>query len=267
MHSKQDILVIADDLGLDQAVNEGIFFAFRNGLIGGASLMANGEAFDDVIRRLKDLPNANIGIHLVLVDEKPLTQIKLPKNHKIFFIKYILGLINLKAIEMEMNAQIDKCLAAGVKPTFINSHQHLHLLPGMMDIVIELAKKYGIPLIRIINEPFHGQGRSFRKIQSVFLKFLSFLAKRKIQKAGLECNDFFVGFINAGNINIDDVKYAKNLSKKYPDKVIEFGCHPGYENEELRNKYKRWGNYNWEKELNLLKDITFIGVVKTNKGC
>ena len=256
--------IIADDLGLADSVNDGIIFLLKEGKISGASLMANGEAFDDAIWRLKNLPSVNIGVHLVLVEERPLTPIKLPKNHKTFFIKYILGLINLKAIEIEVKAQIYKCLAAGVKPAFINSHQHLHLLPGVMGILIKAAKKYGIPRIRIVNEPSHGQGRSFRKLQSIFLKFLSFLAKRKIQKAELECNDFFVGFINAGNIRIDDVEYAKNLAKKYPDKVVELCCHPGYENEKLRNKYKRWGNYNWEKELNLLKDVTINEVVKTS---
>ena len=59
-HSKQDIFIIADDLGLNSAVNEGIFFAFKNGLISGASLMPNGEAFDDAIQRLKYFPGFNV---------------------------------------------------------------------------------------------------------------------------------------------------------------------------------------------------------------
>ncbi len=246
--------IIADDLGLAESVNDGIIFLLKEVKINGASLMANGEAFDDAVQKLKDLPGANIGIHLVLVEERSLTRIKLPKNHKTFFIKYLLGLIDPKAIEIEMKTQIDKCLASGVRPAFINSHQHLHLLPSITDIVISLAKKYGIPYIRVVNEPFHDQGRSFRKIQSAFLWLLSVTAKNKIQKAGLEHNNFFVGFINAGNISMDDVEYARNLSKKYPDKVIELGCHPGFENENLRNKYRRWGNYNWEKELEILKN-------------
>lgn len=254
-HSKRGIFIVADDLGLAKSVNDGVIFLLKAGKINGASLMANGEAFDDAVQNLKNLPSVNIGIHLVLVEEKSLSGIKLLKNHKIFFIKYIFCLIKKDEIKKELEAQIQKILRAGINPRFINSHQHLHLLPSIANIVISLAKKYEIPYIRIVNEPFHGQGGSFRKIQSVFLRFLSFLSKRKIQKAGLECNDFFVGFIKAGNMDIDDVEYAKNLAKKYPNKIIELGCHPGYENEELINKYKRWGNYNWEKELSLLENF------------
>lgn len=246
--------IIADDFGLAESVNNGIIFLLKEGKIDGASLMANGEAFDDAIQRLKDFSNANIGIHLVLVEEKPLTEVKSPKNHKIFFIKYILGLVNLRDIKAEIEAQIDKCLAAGVKPAFINSHQHLHLLPRITNIVIDLAQKHGILRIRIVNELPHGQGGIFKKTQSIFLKFLSSMAKRKIQRAGLKYNDFFIGFLSAGNLTNADIDFAKELSRKFPDKVVELGCHPGYEDDNLRNKYRHWGCYNWQKEIEVLKN-------------
>ena len=414
-HFKRDIFIVADDLGLTESINDGIIFLLKEGKISGASLMANGEAFDDAIKRIvadeelistdkkellyEDLTykirgaifkvynalgfghkesayqkalelelikegitiesqkniallydgekvgfykpdivveekiiielkssdfltkndktqvlhylrgsdyklallinfgspklqieriintpnqresvspisdnrslnqrksNFNIGIHLVLVEEKSLSGIKLSKNHKTFFVRYVLGLIKNDEVERELEAQIQKILEKGIKPQFINSHQHLHLLPGIMEITISLAKKYGIPYVRIVKEPLGSKGGLARKAQLVFLNFLSWMAKKKIARAGLGCNDYFVGFVNAGNISIDDMEYAECLTKKYPNKVIELGCHPGYENEELRNKYKRWGNYNWEKELNLLKDIILVGVVKTS---
>ncbi len=250
-HSKHDIFIVADDLGLDPAVNGGIFFAFKNGLISGASLMANGEAFDDAIKRLRDLPGANIGIHLVLVEERPLTSIKLPKNHKTFFIKYVLGMIKKDEIINELEAQIQKILGAGIKLQFINSHQHLHLLPGIMDVTISLAKKYKIPYIRIVNEPLKSKGGLFRKAQLIFLNFLSLMAKKKISRAGLRCNDFLVGFINAGNLNFDDVNLAKKLQSKYSNKFIELGCHPGFESQELVEKYGYW-RYHWRQEIEAL---------------
>lgn len=247
--------IVADDLGLNPAVNEGVFFAFKNGLIDGASLMANGEAFDDAIQRLKDFPGANIGAHLVLVEEKSLTGIKLSKNHKTFFVKYILGLIRKDDIAKEMEAQIQKILKAGIKPQFINSHQHLHLLPGIMRIIISLAKRSGIFYIRIVNEPvFLGHGKLFRQTQLLFLNFLSKLAKNKIRKAGLKYNDYFVGFIDAGKLGEGDIKKAEKLAQKYSDKIIELGCHPGHEDEGLREKYKHW-KYNWQMELDVLKKI------------
>src|SRR3989338_310442 len=253
-HSKDRIFIVADDLGLHSAVNEGIIYLLKNGLISGASLMANGQAFDDALHRCLEVELPNIGIHLVLIEERSLTGMVLPKNHKIFFIRYILGLINLQEVERELGAQLSKCVKAGLKPSFKNSHQHLHLLSGITEIVIRLAREHQIPYIRIVNEPLSlSGGNLFRKLQLLFLNFLSAIAKRKIRKAGLVCNDFFVGFVNAGNLNWKDIGSAEELLKKYSDKIIEFGCHPGYENDELRKKYVNWGGYNWKKELNMLK--------------
>lgn len=262
-HSKGDIFIIADDLGLDPAVNEGIFFAFKNDLINGASLMANGEAFDDAIRQCLEVELPNIGAHLVLVEEKSLLgreQIPtlvnnrglLHKNHRVFFIRYILGLIKKDEIKKEIEAQIQKILGAGIKPQFINSHQHLHLLPGIMNIVISLAKKYGISYIRIVNEPIQTKGSLFRKAQLIFLNFLSWMAKKKIIRAGLKYNDFFVGFLNAGNLKSEDITYALDLQKKFSNKTIELGCHPGFENEGLREKYRAWG-YHWQSDIKALE--------------
>lgn len=246
--------IIADDLGLAESVNDGIIFLLKEGKIDGASLMANGEAFNDAIAQCLGVQLLNIGVHFVLVEEKSLSGIKLPGNYRTFFIKYIFGLIKLSDIEKELRAQLEKITNTGIKPVFINSHQHLHLLPGIMDIVVKLAREYEIPYIRAVNEPVNlSGGKLFRKLQSLFLNFLSQAARRKIKKAGLKRNDFFAGFINAGNLGADDVRCAENLAKKYPDKIIELGCHPGYENEELKKKYKHWGDYNWEKELNILK--------------
>lgn len=124
-----------------------------------------------------------------------------------------------------------------------------------MAIVIKLAREYNIPYIRVVNEQLNlSKGRLLRQIQLVLLNFLSQLAANRIKKAGLKCNDYFIGFINAGEIGESDIRTAKQLAQKYPDKIIELGCHPGYENTELKTKYSRWGNYNWGEEFKLLNN-------------
>lgn len=251
----EDLFIIADDLGFHKSVNDGIIFLLKNKKIDGASLMANGEAFDDAVTQLRDISNPNVGVHINFVEEKSLISGKLmPKNHRIFFVKYLLGLVRKKYIREETEMQIKKCIQAGIRPAFINGNQHLHLLPGIIDITIDLAKKYDIPYIRIVNEPLSlGKGKLFRQAQLPLLNFLSKFARNKIRKAGLGCNDYFVGFVNAGKLDGDDLRRAKKLAQKYPDKVIELGCHPGFEDEDLLIKYEHWGNYNWQKELELLE--------------
>lgn len=220
--------------------------------------MANGKAFEEAINQCLEVRPPNIGVHLVLVDEKSLTGMQPTRNHRIFFIKYILGMIKLSEIEKELRAQLEKVVKTGIKLNFINSHQHLHLLSGITDIVIKLAKIYHIPQIRIVNQPISSaKGKFLRQAQLLFLNFLSKITVNKIKKAGLQCNDYFIGFINAGNLTLKDIKQAKELSEKYPDKIIELGCHPGYENDDLRARYGHWGDYNWHKELELFKNFKF----------
>lgn len=246
--------IIADDLGLYKSVNDGIVFLLKENKIDGASLMANGEAFEDAIGQCINNQLYNIGIHLNLVEQGSVTLGKLmSKNHRFFFIKYVLGLIEKDFIKRELEAQIQKFVQAGIKPIFINGNQHLHLLPGIMNIVIRLAIKYGVNYIRIVNEPVSlGKGKFFRQLQLLFLNFLSKFAKKKIKNSGLKCNDYFVGFVNAGNLSEDDIKQARELMENNHDKVVEMGCHPGYEDENLRRQYRHWGDYNWKKEFNLL---------------
>lgn len=251
--------IIADDLGLHKSVNDGIVFLLKEKKIDGASLMSNGEAFEDAVRQCADAQVSNIGVHLNLVEQDSVLSGKpLLKDHKVFFIKYILRLVKKDFIQKELEAQVQKVVQAGIKPVFINGNQHLHLLPGIMDMVIRLAGKYGIDHIRIVNQPISlGKGKFFKQLQLLFLNFLSKLAKNKIKKAGLKCNDYFVGFINAGKLSEDDIKQAWELAKKYPYKEIELGSHPGYKNEELKelkNKDKYWGRHDWEQEFNLLKN-------------
>lgn len=249
----KNLFIVSDDLGLHPSVNEGIALALKEGWIDGASLMANGEYFEDALERLKEIEKPNLGVHFVLVEEKPLAISRLWEDHKIFFIKYILRLINMADIEKEMRAQLGRCITNDIKLRFLNSHQHLHLLPKITDITIKLAKENNIEYIRTVTEPLSLKGGLFRAVEAVFLSFLSKIARSKIKKAGLKSNDFFVGFLRAGKMQESDIFQAKQTAQNYGDKSVELGCHIGYESGELKEKYEHWGGYNWQRELEILK--------------
>jgi len=73
------LIVNADDFGLTEKVNEGILKCFSNGILRSTSLMANGQSFEHAIGIIRSNPELDIGVHLTLVEEKPvLDAAKLP---------------------------------------------------------------------------------------------------------------------------------------------------------------------------------------------
>ena len=49
-----------------------------------------------------------------------------------------------REVHREMEAQIARVLHAGIRPTHLDSHQHVHLMPGVFDIALDLAEAYKI---------------------------------------------------------------------------------------------------------------------------
>ncbi|MFL6245594.1 MAG: ChbG/HpnK family deacetylase, partial [Thermoanaerobaculia bacterium] len=102
------LIVTADDVGLHRGMNEGAIRAHREGIVTACSIVANGAAFDDAIARLRDTPTLEAGVHLTLVEERPLTKIRFPKKYTSFVPLYLSRAISLNAIERELRAQIER---------------------------------------------------------------------------------------------------------------------------------------------------------------
>src|SRR4051812_1864993 len=101
------LIVNADDLGLSEAVNQGIAEAHTNGIVTSASIMANGAAFDHAVRLCQSIPSLDVGIHLTLVEEQPLLsretiptlvsdRERFHRHAKTFIKKYASGEIRLQ---------------------------------------------------------------------------------------------------------------------------------------------------------------------------
>src|SRR5207245_8851306 len=60
--------------------------------------------------------------------------------------------LSSREVESEWQAQISKIRAAGVEPTHLDGHKHVHMLPGLFEIALRLAKRHGIGAIRVSHE-------------------------------------------------------------------------------------------------------------------
>ena len=59
----------------------------------------------------------------------------------------------LKAVQVELAAQIASIIGRGIKPTHLDSHKHFHCFPPVYKIVCSLAADFNIRAIRWPWEP------------------------------------------------------------------------------------------------------------------
>lgn len=255
------LIVHADDFGLSEKVNEGILRAHTRGILTSTSLMATGAAFDHAIGIWQTTPTLDVGIHLTLVEEKPLLEAEIVPSlvdgkgrfydhAKEFAKRYLTGRIRIQEVQRELEAQIRKVLSSGINVSHLDSHQHLHMLPKILNIVVKLAQKYGIPAIRIPSEKLHfnmlwKSGSITRVMQSLVLKILCKMG----DCADLLGTDYFFGFLFSGNLNKENLR--KVLQHLPSNGTCEIMCHPG--SDDPHSRYSHWG-YHWLDELNALLD-------------
>lgn len=253
------LIVHADDYGISESVNNGICLAHQEGILTSSSIMASGAAFEHGVDLLRRNPSLDVGIHLTLIEESPL----LPKgmipslvgedglffDHATTFIKkYLAGRIRLSQIRKELEQQIRKVLDAGIAISHLDSHQHIHALPGIRSTIIELAEEFGITAVRLPSERFQrymfrDAGSISRLGQLLVLKaFCSIGSWKRIKSP-----DYFVGFYFGGKVTHRNLLTI--LESLPADGVCELMCHPGMPEEE--NRYAHWG-YRQSDELEAL---------------
>ncbi len=162
------LVVNADDLGLTRGINAGIRRAHLDGVVGSTSLLSVAREFDDAVAMLHATPSLDAGVHLALVGEDPpvLTAAEVPTlvdrrggfplSYRTFLARACAGRVDPDDVRRELGAQLQRALAAGVRVTHLDSHQHVHLWPMVAAVVCDLAVEHAVPLVRLPRA--HGRG-------------------------------------------------------------------------------------------------------------
>lgn len=255
------LIVHADDFGLSERVNEGILQAHRHGILTSTSIIASGDAFDHAISLCKSTPTLDLGIHLTLVEERPLLDSRqvpsLTDNNgrlfghaKTFVKRYFAGQVSKEELRSELEAQVEKVVSQGIRITHLDGHQHLHVLPAVLDITVGLARKYDIPALRIPGEALstymlRGPGGFSRLCELLVLKMFCYVGNKR----ELSSPESFAGFFFGGNLSRQNLlTVLQNLPRKG---CCELMCHPGLDDPD--SCHQHWG-YHWVDELEALTD-------------
>ena len=268
----RSLIVNADDLGWTLGVNRGIADAHRNGIVTSTSLLANGPAFEDGVKTASELPRLGVGVHLNLSDGTPVAaanEVKSLLNQSGEFsggpesilFRLTTNSMDAKEVETEWNAQIEKVKAAGIRPTHLDGHKHVQMLPGLFGIALRLAKKHGIEAVRVSHEESRlraaltGGSETAsvvlkQGVQARGLKLLARDAREMAEHSGLATADYFCGIAQTGVLT---KKGLQQLLANLPDGTTELMCHPGYADADLQKSATRLQESR-QTELEILTD-------------
>ena len=257
-------IISADDFGLAAGINRGIIEGFKKGIITSASICANGRSFEEAILLVKENPGLDIGLHIVLIEEKPLSDPSLikslvnkngllfKKNYQ-FLLRYFLGAIRKEDIEQEIREQFRKAFKSGLKVTHVDSHRHLHILPGILNIIIKLCQEYKVFSVRCSYQPlavreiFSCSVNIFRTILQLPINITCFISRRKLKNSGIYACRACYGLLHSGSFNFTNFKKTINVLENRAG-VYEIMFHPAIVDTELMCKYRHW-KYNWAADF------------------
>jgi len=248
------LIVNADDFGLTEKVNQAIIKGHQQGIITSTSLLANGIAFDSAVALAKQFTSLGVGVHINLTEGVPLSAPLglqgLVNPAGSFRLKpvplarcLLSGAIKPSSLEVEMRAQIERLLAAGIRPTHVDSHKHIHLFPAIFRVLMKLAVEYGINGIRCVRERVAHLNCLIRRHRGSFPRILkqysvgftlSLLCKfqrPRLRRTRLRFPAYCFGITPTGFL---DSRHFQEIFQCLPEGTTELICHPGTVDEDLQ---------------------------------
>jgi chitin disaccharide deacetylase len=152
--AKPRLVLNADDFGKTSEINSAISDQFANGCISSASVMPNGEAFAEACDFVhRNRLSGEVGIHLTLDEGFPLSQEMLQftdSDGRMCLRKAVfIWEDRLKnAVYSELRLQILRAVDNGIRPGHLDSHHHLHTSLSVGNMVVSLAREFGIGFVR-----------------------------------------------------------------------------------------------------------------------
>jgi len=229
------LIVTADDFGAALQVNEAVERAHSEGILTAASLMVAAPAARDAVERARRLPKLGVGLHLVLVEGKPVLPAKdIPDlvgpdgNFRPDMVKASIAMAFLpwvrRQLAEEIDAQFEAFAATGLTLDHVNAHKHFHLHPTIAKLIIKTGAKYGLKGVRAPIEP----PEVIRKIEPNTMggdieRFAGARLQERLWYAKLWAPDQVFGLAWTGAMT---AKRVAALLANLPDGVSEIYMHP-----------------------------------------
>jgi predicted glycoside hydrolase/deacetylase ChbG (UPF0249 family) len=262
------IVLHADDFGMNPAVTDGILRGFDEGLLTSTSLLSNAPDADRAMdcwrqleaqrregglksaarRRRLDDPSQpfDFGIHLNLTQGFPLTgalypaelldrEGRFPGIFTLFRRLRRAAPAILARVEDELFCQVQFMFDRGLRPTHVNGHQYIELLPPLGPVVGSLLRQFRIPAVRVAWEPSWRKSRAWSGIRMTqwllggVKKYYAGRFRRHVSQTQARFADTFFGTMTAGTTT--PAMLAAFLTASPASQLLEIGLHPAREAE------------------------------------
>jgi chitin disaccharide deacetylase len=263
MSSREPIHLIinADDYGYFPCISRGILEVASSGDLTATGILANSPDLTGQLAWLDSVEGLDIGVHLNLTYGQAMTATVTEKlsdwngrfpNAYSMSLMILTGKISLQEVRHEWCTQIEACQPR--KLQFLNSHEHIHMLPVLFTLTLELAQEYEIPHVRLTKAEWLAPFGIAALVRNTLMQAMQAVNKHSHNKQA----PIFIGLSSSGKL---DYNYLETIFPKLkPGKSYELMCHPGrYDPGEISD-HKLRTYHDWEGELALLQNPKVHGL-------
>jgi hypothetical protein len=153
-----NLIITADDYGMCESVNRAIEDCLAAGAMRATCVMTNMPLWREAAALRQRFPEASIGLHWTLTQGEPvLPADKVPSlvNRQGQFFSFwelrqrlIKRTVNIGEVRAELLAQYVRFFEVAGAPDFWNTHENIHISPGLFDVCVAAGQELRIPLMR-----------------------------------------------------------------------------------------------------------------------
>ena len=255
-YSDTDRLVIihADDIGMCWASVQAFKNLWESGTVSSGAVMAPCPWFLAAAEMAKQNPSMDLGIHATLNAEwktyrwgpvstrDPKSGLMDEEGYLHRSVEGVVGSAGAEAVALEIKAQAEQVLAAGIDATHIDSHMGTIMQPKFIESYLQTAMSHRLPnmLPRASAIGFDTMGVDDATLKA-FIPFLN-----DLEKKGVPMLDGM--FSMPLDHDKDHIDVAKQLFHSLPVGITHFIFHPSIDTPELHDICHDWSarvaNYN-----------------------
>ena len=234
------LVVTGDDFGFSSGVNRAIADAHDRGILTSASLMIAGDAAGEAVALARGRPDLAVGLHLVVVDGRAaLAAPEIPRLADAdgrfrggpvrAGLRYQFSREARRQLAREIRTQLERFRETGLALAHVDGHHHMHLHPGVLETLLELAGEFRIPAVRLPSEELSlalALDRGSIASKLVWAGVFGLLRRhgeRRARETGIAFSERVYGLLATGRVTEE---YLLRLIPRIRADRVELYCHP-----------------------------------------